>query len=94
MVAYVVPQHRSGMEGMAMAKRDVHVVPHKDGWATRREGAERVSRTFGTQRAAEDSGRVTAQRERVELVTHRRDGTVRDSDSYGRDPFPSRDRKH
>ena len=77
-----------------MPTRDVHVVPHEDRWATRREGAERVSRTFDTQREAYASGRATAQRERVEVVTHRRDGTIRDSDSFGRDRFPPRDRKH
>jgi hypothetical protein len=77
-----------------MAKRDVQVVPHKDGWATRREGASRVSRTFDTQRDAYAAGRTTARRERVEVVTHRRDGTIRDSDSFGSDPFPPRDRKH
>lgn len=29
-----------------------------------------------------------------QVVIHRRDGTIRDSDSYGRDPNPPRDRKH
>jgi hypothetical protein len=77
-----------------MTKKDIHVVPHGDRWATRREGAERVSRMFDTQREAYGSGRATAQREHVEVVTHRRDGTIRDSDSFGRDPFPPRDKKH
>jgi hypothetical protein len=27
-------------------------------------------------------------------VIHRRDGTIRDSDSYGNDPNPPRDTKH
>ena len=77
-----------------MPKKDIHVVPHNETWATRREGAERVSRTFDTQREAYDSDRGTARRERVEVVTHRRDGTIRDSDSFGADPFPPRDKKH
>ena len=29
-----------------------------------------------------------------EVVIHRRDGTIRDSDSYGGDPNPPKDRKH
>ncbi len=77
-----------------MAKRDIHVVPHNEGWATRREGADRASRTFDTQPEAYNAGRATAQREHVEVVTHRRDGTIRDSDGFGRDPFPPRDKKH
>jgi hypothetical protein len=30
----------------------------------------------------------------VEVVVHKRDGSIRDSDSYGNDPLPPRDRKH
>jgi hypothetical protein len=30
----------------------------------------------------------------VELVTHGKDGRIQDSDSYGNDPVPPRDRKH
>ena len=76
-------------------KRDIHVVPHPDkGWATRREGADRVSSTHRTQGDAADAARDRAIRDRVEVVTHRRDGKIRDSDSYGRDPIPPRDKKH
>jgi hypothetical protein len=78
-----------------MTKRDIHVVPHPGGgWATRREGAERVGSRHDTQRDAIGTARDRAVRDRVEVVIHRRDGTIRDSDSYGRDPFPPRDRKH
>ena len=68
--------------------KNVHVVPHNDGWATRRPNSDRVSRTFDTQREAIDQGRGMAQRDHSELVIHRPDGTIRDSDSHGRDPFP------
>ena len=75
-------------------KRDIHVVPHKDGWARKKEGASRAGSVHGTQREAIDSARDQARRERVEVVIHRKDGTIRDSDSYGRDPYPPKDRKH
>lgn len=75
-------------------KRDIHVVPHSDGWATRREGAQRVGVVTDTQTQAIERARQQAQRERVEVVVHRPDGTIRDSDSYGRDPHPPKDRKH
>lgn len=68
----------------------IHVVPHDDGWATRREGADRVSRTYGTQAEATEAARTTAIRERGEVVIHRPDGRIRDANSYGNDPFPPR----
>lgn len=75
-------------------KRDIHVVPHAEGWATKREGATRAGSVHNTQRDAISRARDQAVTNRVEVVIHRRDGTIRDSDSYGRDPFPPRDKKH
>ena len=77
-----------------MAKKDIHVVPHANGWATKREGADRASRIFDTQKEAQNSARESATRERSEVVTHGRDGKIRDSDSYGNDPNPPKDEKH
>lgn len=75
-------------------KRDIHVVPHPDGWATRKEKSERAGAVTGTQGEAIERAREQARRENVEVVIHRPDGKIRDSDSYGRDPNPPRDRKH
>ncbi len=75
-------------------KRDIHVVPHRDGWATRKEGAGRVGTHHDTQRDAIERARDQAIRDRVEVVIHRKDGRIRDSDSYGNDPNPPKDRKH
>lgn len=72
-----------------MSKR-IHVVPHDDGWATRREGASRVGSIHGTQAEAQAAARVTAEREGGEVIIHRPDGRIRDADSYGNDPFPPR----
>lgn len=70
-----------------MSKR-IHVMPHQDGWAARREGASRVGSVHATQAEAADAARTTALRERGEVVIHRPDGRIRDSNSYGNDPFP------
>jgi hypothetical protein len=35
-----------------------------------------------------------AKQNHSEVVIHRRDGSIRDKDSYGRDPNPPRDKKH
>lgn len=75
-------------------KKDIHVVPHESGWATRREGADRVGSTHDTQKEAIETARERAIRERTEVVIHGRDGKIRDSDSYGNDPVPPRDRKN
>lgn len=74
-------------------KRDIHVVPHSDGWATRKEGSDRAGTVERTQGKAIAAAVDQAKRERVEVVIHGRDGKIRDSDSYGKDPFPPRDKK-
>ena len=75
-------------------KKDIHVVPHNGSWATRTEGASRVGRTSDTQAGAIEQAREQARREGVEVVIHRPNGQIRDSDSYGNDPFPPKDQKH
>ena len=76
-------------------KKDVHVVPHRDGgWATKTEGAGRAGSKHQTQAAAIERARSQAIRQRTEVVIHRKDGRIHDSDSYGNDPNPPRDRKH
>ena len=74
-------------------KRDIHVVPHKDGWATKKEGADRAGSVHSTQKEATERASQQARRERAEVVIHRKDSTIRDSDSYGNDPHPPKDRK-
>lgn len=75
-------------------KRDIHVVKHGDGWATRKEGASRVGVVTDTQRQAIEHAKVQAKRERSEVVIHGKDNKIRDSDSYGKDPNPPKDNKY
>lgn len=75
-------------------KRDIHVVPHNDGWATKKEGAQRVGVKTDTQKQAIERAKDQAKREKVEVVIHGRDNKIRDSDSYGNDPNPPKDKKH
>ena len=74
--------------------KNQHVVPHKDGWAVRGEGNEKVTSISPTQRQAIEEGRMIAQHKQAELVIHGRDGKIRDKHSFGRDPYPPRDKKH
>ena len=73
-----------------MRSTNLHVVPHDDGWAVRREGASRVSSIHGTQDAAGRAARQTAIREGGETFIHRPTGEIRDRNSYGNDPYPPR----
>jgi len=77
-----------------MAKRDYHVVPKGNAWAVKRQGAERASSLHDTQRDAIQEGRRLAQAKQTELVIHRPNGQIRDSDSYGNDPIPPKDTSH
>ncbi|WP_127996132.1 DUF2188 domain-containing protein [Piscinibacter defluvii] len=77
-----------------MTKKDIHVVPHKGGWATKKEGAGRVGVVTDTQKQAINRAKEQAVREKVEVVIHGRDNKIRDSDSYGGDPNPPKDKKH
>jgi uncharacterized protein YdaT len=67
-----------------------HVVPHENGWAVRREGAERASTVTRTKEQAIDHARDIAQRERGEVIIHRENGTIQEERTYGNDPFPPR----
>jgi hypothetical protein len=78
-----------------MSKKDYHVTTHPEGgWQVKREGADRASSRHPTQGEASERGRELAKQEKVEVVIHRPDGTIRDSDSFGRDPNPPKDQKH
>ena len=79
-----------------MSKSNRHVVPHNGGWAVRAPGASRVSSTHGTQAAAEKAARqIVRTHGGGEVVTHRPNGQIRDSDTVppGHDPYPPRDTK-
>lgn len=73
-----------------MAK-NVHVSrnPGRSTWKTT-QGGETLS-NHRTQSAAVGAGRREAKRDKVDLVTHGRDGRIRSKDSFGNDPHPPRD---
>ena len=75
-------------------KPRIHVVPHEEGWAVKKDNAERASKITETKKAAEDAARKQAKEEKTELVIHGKDGKIQDSDSYGNDPNPPKDTKH
>ncbi|MEV7398623.1 DUF2188 domain-containing protein [Aeromicrobium sp. NPDC092404] len=80
-----------------MTTNNRHVVPNPDGgWDVKAPGADRASTHHDTQSDAIDRAReIVHNAGGGEVVTHGRDGRIRDSDTIapGNDPFPPRDTK-
>jgi len=70
-----------------MAAQRLHIVPHEQGWALKREGQNNVESVHSTQKDAIDAGRDIARQDEVDLVVHRQDGTFRNVLTYTNDPM-------
>jgi hypothetical protein len=83
---------RGGYQNKHMTKpsKNYSIVPTSGGWATQRDRGERASGVFPTQHEAIQRGRDLAQQTRGELRIHGQNGRIRESYSYGNDPFPPR----
>lgn len=78
-----------------MSGKNQHVVPTPKGkWGVRGEGNSKITKETSTQTQAIDIARDIAKNQESEVVIHRKDGTIRDKDSYGKDPCPPVDKKH
>ena len=74
-----------------MAKKSNHVVPSSSGWAVKKTGAERASKTFDTKVKAVEYGRELSKNEKTELFIHKSNGMIQNRNSYGNDPNPPKD---
>jgi hypothetical protein len=77
-----------------MTSKRIHVVKRGGSWGTLREGGQRLGSKHETQHEAIDAARTSALKNKGEVIIHRPDGRIRDSDSYGNDPHPPKDKKH
>ncbi len=77
---------------MSKPKRSNHVIPsvEKGGWAVKKSGSTRASKSFDRKEDAVKYGRALSRKEQTELYIHKRDGRIQDRNSYGKDPFPPR----
>jgi len=77
-------------------ENDRHVVKNPaGGWDVKKPNADRASAHADTQAEAIERGRqIVHNAGGGELITHGRDGKIRDSDTVppGNDPFPPRDK--
>jgi hypothetical protein len=65
----------------------MHIVPHEQGWALKREGSSQVESVHATQKDAIDAGRDLSRQDEVDLVVHRQDGTFRNVLTYTNEPM-------
>jgi hydroxymethylpyrimidine pyrophosphatase-like HAD family hydrolase len=68
--------------------KNQHVVPYNGQWVVKGEGNSKISRVTSTQKEAIDIAKVIAKNQESELLIHKRNGQIRNRDSYGNDPFP------
>lgn len=73
---------------MSKRAKSQHVVPRDGEWAVRGEGNSRDTRRFQTQGEAIEAAKEIAKNKKAEVLIHRRDGRIRERNTYGRDPFP------
>lgn len=80
-----------------MSRNERHVTPHPDGgWQVTKPGASRPSAVLPTQAQTEQRAREILRGDGGgEVVTHRPDGRIRDSDTVppGNDLYPPRDKR-
>lgn len=68
--------------------KNQHVVPKGGQWAVKGAGNERATKVVETQKEAIKIAREIAINQQSELIIHKKDGTIRNKDSYGTDNFP------
>ncbi len=75
-----------------MTKKNQHVIPLGNGWAVKGEGNSKYTAITETKRDATVIARNIAKNNKSEIVIHGKDGKIHDTDSYGKDPAPPKDK--
>ena len=69
-----------------MSKSRQHVVPNGKNWAVKTENSLRATKIVETQSEAIEIAKEIAKNQKAELFIHRRNGQIRERNSYGNDP--------
>jgi len=93
-IVRVLSIHIKNEERLSDMAKNTWVTRHDDGWAVKKEGAERASSIHRTQAAAIKAATPKARNTGGDVIIQGRDGKIRDRDSYGNDPCPPKDTKH
>ena len=74
--------------------KNIHVTPHPGGgWQVKGAGNTKATKVTTTQKEAIAAAIPIAKSNHSEVVTHGKNGQIRDKDSYGNDPALSKDTK-
>ena len=77
-----------------MKRTTQHVVPAPNGgWNVKKGGADKATKHFNTKAPAIKYASQISKNQGAELVVHNKDGRVANSNSFGKDPCPPKDRK-
>lgn len=74
--------------------KNQHVVRRPEGWGVLGAGNKKDTAHVNTQQQAIALARHIAIKQKSEVVIHGRDGKIRDTDSYGNDPLPPKDKQN
>jgi len=78
-----------------MTKKNIHITHREDKtWAVIGADDSRASSIHSTQAEAIATGKPLAIKNQSELVIHGRDNKIVNSNSFGNDPNPPKDKKH
>lgn len=82
------------MKGASIMVRNTqHVVPNSDGgWSVKKGGSTKATKNFDIKPDAVSFGKIVAKKQNAELVIHKKDGTLQNPNSYGKDPIPPKDK--
>ena len=85
---FAVEKEHSTQTHRTKIMSDQHVVQRDEGWAVRKEGAERDTSLHPTQKEAIDAATEISKNQKVEVFIHDRHGKIRERNSFGNDPYP------
>jgi hypothetical protein len=78
-----------------MTRNERHVVKNpKSGWDVKKPHAERVSCHTDTKAEAIERAREICLNQGAECVIHGIGGEIQNSNSYGKDPYPPKDKRN
>jgi uncharacterized protein YdaT len=78
----------------SMVRNERHVVKNpKSGWDVKKPHSKRVSSHEDTKAEANNRAREICINQKAECVIHGEDGKIQNSNSYGKDPCPPKDKK-
>lgn len=76
------PDHGDSGGNAGSDHANLHVVPHDDGWAVKREGSDSPEQKHSTKAEAVDHAKELASDRNCSAIIHRQDGTVETSHNY------------